>query len=258
MPEHQSRRIRSPVRDIYPVGRPPSALGPLAVGIVVIAALYFAHEIFVPLALAVLLSFALGPLVMVLRRWHFGRVPSVAAAVLLAFLVVLGVGSLIGGQLARLAENLPQYQSNMTSKIHALRDTATENGIVARASAVLKDLSSAFAKPTPPPPTKAPSAAARAAQAQAPIPVEIRQPEPTTVEIIQTIVGPLLQPLATTGIVFVFVVFFLLQREDLRDRFIRLAGARDLHRTTRRSTRRRTASAAISWFRPPSMPASGC
>ena len=50
--------------------------------------------------------------------------------------------------------------------------------------------------------------------------------------MLQTVVGPLVQPLATTGIVIVFVVFMLLQREDLRDRFIRLVGSRDLHRTT--------------------------
>ena len=50
--------------------------------------------------------------------------------------------------------------------------------------------------------------------------------------MLQTIVGPLIEPLATTGIVIVFVVFMLLQKEDLRDRFIRLVGSRDLHRTT--------------------------
>jgi hypothetical protein len=62
--------------------------------------------------------------------------------------------------------------------------------------------------------------------------VEIRQPDSTALQVIQAILAPLLQPLATTGLVIIFVVFFLLQREDLRDRFIRLAGARDLQRTT--------------------------
>ena len=65
-----------------------------------------------------------------------------------------------------------------------------------------------------------------------PIPVQIRQPDPAPLQMLQTIVGPLIQPLATTGIVVVFVVFMLLKREDLRDRFIRLVGSRDLHRTT--------------------------
>ena len=82
---------------------PFSGLAMPAIAIVVITALYFARDIFIPLALAILLSFALEPLVMLLRRGHFGRVPSVIAAVLLAFLVIFGVGSVIGGQLAHLA-----------------------------------------------------------------------------------------------------------------------------------------------------------
>src|SRR5690606_34851582 len=65
-----------------------------------------------------------------------------------------------------------------------------------------------------------------------PVPVEIRPPEPEPLEVVQDVVGPLVQPLTTGGIVIVFVIFMLLQREDLRDRFIRLAGPRDLHRTT--------------------------
>src|ERR1700720_2899334 len=104
---------------------PSSALGTMAVGVIVVAALYFAREIFVPLALAILLSFALGPLVLLLRRWHFGRIPSVIAAVLLAFLVIFGVGSIIGSQLAHLAENLPAYQSNIKDKIDSLRGSAS-------------------------------------------------------------------------------------------------------------------------------------
>ena len=105
-----------------------------------------------------------------------------------------------------------------------------------RASGMLKDLSNEITQATPPTDSKAPSTATVAphgAQQQPPIPVEIHQPAATALQIIQAIIGPLVQPLATTGIVIIFVVFFLLQREDLRDRFIRLAGARDLQRTTK-------------------------
>jgi methylmalonyl-CoA mutase cobalamin-binding subunit len=101
---------------------------------------------------------------------------------------------------------------------------------------MLKDLSNEITRATPPTDSKAPSAASvapRGAQQQPPIPVEIHQPDATALQIIQAIIGPLIQPLAATGIVIIFVVFFLLQREDLRDRFIRLAGARDLQRTTK-------------------------
>src|ERR1700730_4417885 len=214
---------------------PPTSLGTLAVGVVTVAALYFGREVFVPLALAVLLSFALAPLVLLLRRWHLGRVPSVIVSVLLAFLVIFAIGTLIGGQLARLAEELPRYQNNIVEKIHALRGTAAGSGIVGRASEMVEDLKDEITKTEPPADDKAPSSRAlapRSSQQQQPFPVELHQPAPTALQIIHTIIGPLVQPLATTGIVIIFLIFFLLQREDLRDRFIRLAGARDLQRTT--------------------------
>ena len=206
----------------------------LAIGVVVVTALYFARDIFVPLALAILLSFALGPLVMRLRRWHFGRAPSVVVTVLLAFLVIFSVGTLIGSQLTQLAEELPQYQTNITQKIHSIQNIGSGSGVVGRASAMLKTLGSEIAKTTETTDNsaKAPSLKLQSGQGQQPVPVEVRQAEPTKLIIIQNIVGPLLQPLATAGIVVVFVIFFLLQREDLRDRFIRLAGSGDLRRTT--------------------------
>jgi predicted PurR-regulated permease PerM len=230
------RRYEASPREAYPVLRQSSTMSNLAVGVFVIAALYFAREVFVPLAVALLLSFALGPLVMFLRRWHVGRMPSVIAAVLLAFVLIFSLGSVIGNQLAHLAENLPQYQTNVAEKIHSLQGSATGGGVVGRASAMLKRLSDEITHSTPAAATRAPvavPAAPRSSTQPAPIPVEIHQPDLTAFEVLQTIIGPLLQPLATTGIVIVFVVFFLLQREDLRDRFIRLAGAHDLQKTTK-------------------------
>ena len=207
----------------------------LAIGGIVIAALYLARDIFVPLAMAILLSFALGPLVRLLRRARFGRIPSVITAVILAFLVIFGIGAVIGEQLAELAQKLPEYQYNIIDKIHALRSSAMNNGLFDRASLMLKDLGAEVTKAPPPAEGKAPAAARAApqeAQPQKPLPVEMHQPESTPMQIVQSVVGPLLQPMATAGIVVVFVIFFLVQREDLRDRFIRLAGARDLQRTT--------------------------
>jgi predicted PurR-regulated permease PerM len=236
MPDHKFERIdpQTP-REIRPAPSS-SALGPLGVGVIAVAALYFARELFVPLALAILLSFALGPLVTFLRRWHFGRIPSTIAAVLVGFLIISGVGSLIGSQLAQLAEKLPQYQSNISEKIHSLQGATTESGLISRASGMLRGLTGEITRTAQPHDDIAPVAPAltpHGDQPQQPVPVEIHRADPTTLELIQTILDPLLQPLATTGIVIVFVIFFLLQRGDLRDRFIRLAGARDLQRTTK-------------------------
>jgi len=233
MSEPNSPEIEAAAYEAYSPAKSSSPLGPLAVGVIAVGALYFAREVFVPLALAILLSFALGPLVMLLRRWHLGRAPSVIIAVLLAFIVILSVGSFIGTQLARLAENLPQYQTNIAAKIHALRGSAAEIGIVGRASGMLKSLTREIGPSPTNAPVTAPALVLRGGgPTQPPIPVEIRQPDSTALQVIQAILAPLLQPLATTGLVIIFVVFFLLQREDLRDRFIRLAGARDLQRTT--------------------------
>jgi hypothetical protein len=116
---------------------------------------------------------------------------------------------------------------------------------VAPPTTMLKSVGNEISKPETSAPTGQPPAAAsrsapssppakEAAQnaAPPPLPVEIHKPNPTPIELIESIVGPLLQPLATVGIVIVFVIFVLAQREDLRDRFIRLAGAGDLRRTT--------------------------
>ena len=91
------------VVEIRTSGTPPTGLGTLAVAVVTVVSLYFGREVFVPVALAILLSFALGPVVLLLRRWHLGRVPAVIVAVLLAFSIIGGIGTFVGTQLAHLA-----------------------------------------------------------------------------------------------------------------------------------------------------------
>src|ERR1700739_1162234 len=157
-------------------GTPFTGLGTLAVAVITIAALYFGREVFVPLALAVLLSFALGPPVLLLRRWHINRVFAVIAVVVLAFSVILGIGALIGSQLAHLAENLSGYQTNITEKIHSLRDTTTSSGVVGRAATMLSDLGNEITKPRGKvglPAANGPVALAPGVQQQKPVPVEL-------------------------------------------------------------------------------------
>jgi AI-2E family transporter len=235
MPDTAAPAAGSHPVEVHASGTPLTGLGTLAVGVIAIAALYFGREVFVPMALALLLSFALGPPVLLPRRWHINRVFAVIAAVVLAFSVILGIGVLIGNQLAHLAENLPGYQTNITEKIHSLRDTTTSSGVVRRAATMLSGLGNEITTPREKvgrPAANGPVALAPGVQQQKPVPVEIRPPDPTPVQLILEVAGPLLRPLATAGIVLVFVIFFLLQRQDLRDRFIRLTGARDLRRTT--------------------------
>jgi predicted PurR-regulated permease PerM len=204
----------------------------LAVLVVVVAALYFGRDIFVPLALAVLLSFALAPVVSWLRRRGLPRATSVIAVVVVAFLSISAFGALIAGQVTQLGENLPRYQSNIEEKVRSLRSSATEGGLFERASKVLRELSNELERPADTPARSEPTPGEQKDVRPQPIPVQVQQPDPKPLQLLQSVIGPLIEPLATGGIVIVFVVFMLLQREDLRDRFIRLVGGGDLHRTT--------------------------
>jgi predicted PurR-regulated permease PerM len=196
-------------------------------GIAVIAILYFGREVFVPLAVAVLLTFVLAPPVRALRRWRLGRIPSIVTVVLIAFLAIFGLGMVLGEQVSRLAADLPKYQDTLTKKIERLRGAAAETGTLGQASNVLRSLNQELtdtqARPEP---------SATLKQQMTPVPVEIYQAATAPLQVIQRVISPLVDPLMTTGIIIVFVIFFLIQREDLRDRLIRLAGSTDLHRTT--------------------------
>jgi predicted PurR-regulated permease PerM len=200
----------------------------------IVATLYLGRDVFVPLSLSVLLSFVLAPLVRVLQNWHVPRAFSVIGVVLLAFLIIFSIGSVIATQMAQLAGDLPRYEFNMRAKIQSLRGTATTNNTLGRAADVLQDLGKEINKPKDVPPAPLPSPATNAPPGQdvRPIPVEVRQPPPTALESIASLISPLLRPLMTTGIVIVFAIFTLLQREDLRNRLIKLAGSHDLQKTT--------------------------
>jgi predicted PurR-regulated permease PerM len=196
---------------------------------IIIGALYFGREVFVPIALAILLSFVLAPLVRFLQRWQIPRGLSVISVVLLAFLSIFALGGVIATQVAELAGDLPRYELNMREKVKSLRGRTATSGTLERAADVLQDLGKELNKPkeSPTAPVQTPPG-----QETRPIPVEVRQPPPTALENIAALIAPLLRPLTTTGIIAIFVIFILLQREDLRNRFIKLAGAHDLQKTT--------------------------
>jgi predicted PurR-regulated permease PerM len=200
---------------------------------IIITTLYLGREVFVPIAMAILLSFVLAPLVVLLQRWRCPRAISVVSVVLLAFMSLFSLGGVIATQMAELAGDLPRYQLTMREKIKSLRGAAATSGTLERAADVLQDLGKEINKPKEPAITPAPPVQPVApGQDVKPIPVEVRQPPPTALESIAALIAPLLRPLATTGIIAIFLIFILMQREDLRNRFIKLAGAHDLQTTT--------------------------
>jgi predicted PurR-regulated permease PerM len=201
------------------------------VAAIIIGALYFGREIFIPIALAILLSFALAPLVRLLQRARIPRAVSVLAVVMFAFASIFALGGVIASQLAELANQLPRYEFTMQEKIRSVRGTAAASGTLERAADVLQDLSKELSNPTPSLPSS-PVTHTPSGQESKPILVEVRQPPPSALENLVALISPLLRPLTTTGIVAIFVVFILLQREDLRNRFIKLVGSHDLQNTT--------------------------
>lgn len=203
----------------------------LVVAVVIVSVLYLGREVFVPLALAVLLSFVLAPLVRLLRRAHIPRGISVVTVVLVAFLAILGVGSVIVGQVTELAGDLPRYEFTMREKIAALKGGGDGTSPLERAADVLQNLNKELDKPAEEAPAADGASPPSAAQ-ERPIPVEVREPELGALQTIRNLITPLVHPLATTGLIVIFVLFILLQREDLRNRMVRLAGASDLQRTT--------------------------
>ena len=207
-----------------------SAVATAILTAIVIMVLYFGREIIIPIALAILLSFVLAPLVGLLQRLRIPRGLAVVSVVTIAFALIFAMGSLLASQLTQLAGDLPRYQSTISEKIQSFRETTAGRGTLERASGMLKDLSKELDKPAATAPEG--SLSPRAATPLKPVPVEVRQPDPGALESLQSLISPLLHPLATTGIIVIFVIFILLQREDLRNRLIRLAGSHDLQRTT--------------------------
>ena len=204
----------------------------LLIGAIVIAALYVGREVLLPLALAILLSFVLTPPLLLLRKIKVPRVLAVTIVVTTAFGIIFGLGWMISREAADLAADLPNYRATLSQKIQSFRESTSESSVLQKAGDVLSDLQQELNAPTDgaaPDPTVGTKADK---PDDKPLPVEITTPEPTGWALYQTIFSTLLPPLATAGIVLLFVIFILIQREDVRDRLIRLFGGSDLQRAT--------------------------
>lgn len=201
-------------RGNIPGGAPSAAYQNITVFVLVVATLYFGKEVLLPLTLALILAFLLTPLVALLRRWHLGRVPSVLLAVVMALGIVVGIGSVIGTQIAQLTSDLPQYATTVETKIDTVR-----NYTIGRLSDLADRVGSQKGKSNEPAEAVLPKGTPASAM-------------PAPLELAARYLSPVLSPFATFGIVFVVAVFALLQKEDLRDRLIRILGSDDLHRST--------------------------
>jgi predicted PurR-regulated permease PerM/methylmalonyl-CoA mutase cobalamin-binding subunit len=244
-----------------PRERNTSPLFILVAMVVVIAALYVAKQILLPIALAVLLSFLLTPLANRIERWGVPRIPAVILVVFVAFAMLGVLGWVVTGQLVELSNELPNHRQQVVEKLRALRE------VTAKVKEVGEDLaksddddankrgrpddnkgdpqqpdgqqSNEIAKHDPasesPPPTtlrEPPELPAAQQEDDEAVRVKVVEMPPSPLTQVQTWLGPLVAPLTTAGMVIVLVFFILMDRENQRNRLIQLFGTANLHAIT--------------------------
>jgi predicted PurR-regulated permease PerM len=191
----------------------------------VVALLYFGREVLEPLALALILSLVLAPLVRSMTRVGLARMPAVLLAVALVATSVVGVGAVLFDQLVTITRDLPQYRKAIKTKVANVRELVERpiTRIEAELSAV------------------APVPAAEAARVRRgnlvvtpnqPLPVEVRTPR-TMKDTLGRVIGLVWGPIGEAGVVLILLVFILLEQGSLRDRLVRLAGQAEVSRTIR-------------------------
>ena len=183
-----------------------------AVGLLVAAAvLYLARDVLIPLALAILLTFLLAPMVRQLEHWRLGRIPSTLIAVVVGFTLIAGIGFVAARQALSLAAKLPEYRENIQKKIRSVR--SPQESTLGKAAEAIKELEN------------------EAAPAADPLPVT--ETAPSAYAALAAWIGPFVKPVATALAVVVFTILMLLNRENVRERLIGLIGAGRMNVTTR-------------------------
>ena len=217
-------------------GRSGATLVYLALTILTVVALYFGKPILMPIALATLLSFLLGPLVNGLCRLGLRQTIAVLVVVLFMFSVLGGMIWGFGKQMSSLVAQLPDYKQNIREKIDDLR-SAGNGGTLSRMRKAWGELKGELNKRSDAP-TNAVVAANKDTLTNGPVgaepvPVVVHGQSASTVWQIPTALGPLVEVLATAGLVLVLVIFMLLRKRELRNRIIVLFGYDSMPTTTR-------------------------
>ncbi len=207
-------------------GRTLDAAGPWIIASIVTFGLYAGRSVLLPIILAILLSFLLAPIVAGFRRLRVPRAPAVLLAIVLALGAIGTTSAILISQAATLSRDAPAYAERITAKVADLRTAIHE-----RFGSVLRSSGGSSSKTSQDSRRAGAALAARPEDSRA-VPVEIREPVPSAMDEIRSYLLPALAPIETTLIVLIVAIFILFQKEDLRDRLIRIMGTADLHRTT--------------------------
>ena len=198
---------------------------------VVLTLLYLGRDVLIPLTLALMLSLLIAPLVSAIRRIGLGQTASVLAVVLALALLCAATAVVLGTQILRMASSLPQYQETIQQKLHNLDEVTVGrlNTLTGEVTRLIDGHNTAGGAPIAP--TRA-NERADSSPAPNPIPLELREPTTSPFQIIGRVLASVWAPVETTGIVLVVLLFVLLEREALRDRFIRVIGGADIRLIT--------------------------
>lgn len=192
----------------------------------ILALLHFGQEFLEPLALALIFSLAIAPLVRKISRTGLGHLAATLISVTLAAVCVVGVSVILASQMVAVTADLPQYRVAIQDKLESVREM-TERPF-ARLQAELKAVTPGVPRADPQAGRRAPKLAAGQAQ---PIPVEIHEPQATAPQTLTRLLSVISGPIGKVGLVLVLMVFILLEHESLRDRVVRLTGNAEVGRT---------------------------
>ena len=188
-----------------------------------IAVLYLAREVLIPFAIALTLTFLLTPVVSALQKMRLPRVASVMFVLALAMGATGALTWVLADQLLSVANDLPHYRENIRRKIQSIHSPSTK-GSFGRAAESVKEIGKEISR-APVLGLEPPSR--RVNQ------VEVITPEPSELQQIRDWFSPLIGPLGMAGIVIIFTVFMLIEKEDLRNRLLRLGGLGRLNEMTK-------------------------
>lgn len=187
----------------------------LPAAVLVVASLYLARELFIPISLGVLFAFLLNPLVSRVRRWGLGRVAAVFVVEFVALLLVLVLAAFLTVQIADFVQDVPSYSENAQRQIRAVWEPILS--LVARTSQSVRD---------------ATATASSGAETAAPTMAAAGTLETAIAGLLAGGAAAVASAIATSAIVFVLAGAILLQGSDLRDRVVRLIGDRQVSVTT--------------------------
>jgi predicted PurR-regulated permease PerM len=201
-------------------GKLPSLIA-VATFVLIIASLYWAQALLIPIALSIMLTFLLSPVAGTSERIGLGRLPSVILIVVLTFSLLGGIGWVVTLQFGSLANELPTYRKNIRQKIADIRE-AGKGGALEKVQKTAEDVKEEFQKKDEP-----------ARVQEKPREVVVKAEQSSTFWPVPLAVGPTVERFASAGLVIVLVIFMLIYREDLRNRLIRLIGYGRLTVTTK-------------------------